>query len=111
LSFGYASSDEQLKFVNALSSELAQCVPVPSQRLFSNVHYQWDPEVDSKQILLKFKIIRGKAGEMSANTIIDTLDTMIKNGDITLISQLPNTSKLDSAYGFKHKSTYYCYVI
>ncbi len=101
---------EKSTFAKNLRLELSNCVPIiPGSRLeVYNRRYQWDPEVDSKQILLKFKILPGKKGEITFDTIQRTLDEMIRNRDITPISRNPSTAMLDSNYGFVHKSM--CYI-
>ncbi|PKC03656.1 hypothetical protein RhiirA5_503297 [Rhizophagus irregularis] len=100
------SDTQKSKFVQSLLSELAQCVPVPPSRLYTNTRFQWDPDVDSKQILLKFKILPGKnEQDLSAENIINSLDNMIKYKDISPISHSIHTAMLDSNYGFVLKKS------
>lgn len=102
------SDTQKSKFVQSLLSELAQCVPIPPSRLYTNTRFQWDPDVDSKQILLKFKILPGRnEQDLSAENIIISLDNMIKYKDISSISHSLHTAMLDSNYGFVHKSMYH----
>jgi hypothetical protein len=102
------SDAQKSKFVQSLLSELAQCVPVPPNRLYANTRFQWDPDVGSKQILLKFKILPGRnEQELSADNIISSLDNMIKYKDISPISHSLHTAMLDSNYGFVYKSMYH----
>ncbi|GES93556.1 glycosyltransferase family 2 protein [Rhizophagus clarus] len=98
------SNAQKSNFVQLLLSELAQSVPVPPNRLYTNTRFQWDPDVDSKQILLKFKILPGKnEQELSADNIINSLDNMIKYKDVSPISHSLHTAMLDSNYGFVYK--------
>ncbi|CAG8650233.1 9457_t:CDS:10 [Funneliformis caledonium] len=95
---------QQSEFVQNLLHYLAKCVPVPQERMRTNSHSQWDPDVDSKQILLKFRILAVKdEQDISVNNIIQTLDEMIRDREISPISHYPYTALLDSTYGFRRK--------
>ena len=56
----------------------------------------------SNQILIPISIIESYDNSViNVSTIIDTLDTLIKNKGITLISKNNLTSMLDESYGLK----------
>ncbi|CAG8491244.1 5828_t:CDS:10 [Scutellospora calospora] len=103
---GLSSSDRWNYFQN-LSLELSQAVPINSSNLLPVNQFQWDKDVGNQQILLKFQILPGNntSNNITVTKIIETLNDLITNRDVTMISSLPSSSKLDSKYGFRPKKS------
>ncbi|CAI2190893.1 3611_t:CDS:10, partial [Funneliformis geosporum] len=104
--FSQLDSNQQSEFVQDLLKDLAECVPVLPDRMNTDRRNQWDPDVNSSQILLKFKILPEKYEQkISVDNIIKTLDEMIRNRETSPISHYPYTAMLDDTYGFRWKKS------
>ena len=75
--------------------------PIPNERIVTNGDYQKDSTA-SNQILIPIGIIKSNDDSViDVSTIANTLGTLIKNKEITLISKNNLTSMLDESYGLK----------
>ncbi|CAJ0845829.1 9574_t:CDS:2, partial [Entrophospora sp. SA101] len=90
---------EQSNFLYNLRGEMAKSIPVEPEIIGIVDRYQWDPDIP-KQLLLKFDVFADDNNNKSVIGIIKILDTLIRNMDITSISQFKYTGSLDSSYGF-----------
>ena len=80
--------------------QLAEIIPISDDRIIFN-GYQKDSTV-LNQMLISIKILESKNNSViNASMIIDNLDTLIKNKEITSISKNNLTSMLDESYGLK----------
>lgn len=109
LNFSKYSRDGRYTFLDELRGELAEILSLENSSLQASHHWQWDP-ANNWQILLKFTIYPRKEANISVSRIIDALNELILNRDISLISLYPRSSQLDSDYGFVKKRKYLYYV-
>jgi len=80
--------------------QLAEIIPISDDRIIFN-GYQKDSTV-LNQMLISIKILESNDNSViNASMIIDNLDTLIKNKEITSISKNNLTSMLDESYGLK----------
>src|SRR5437764_1347221 len=87
LYFESLSSKEKLRFLQDLSSQLAEIIPVHSYRIKSNDNYKIDTEAPLYKILISIKVIKSdNDSELNVLTIVDNLDNLVRNKGITLIS-------------------------
>ncbi|CAG8482043.1 12120_t:CDS:10 [Acaulospora morrowiae] len=107
------SKENRTNFIDQLSKEISSIVPCSSSRLHVNRHYQFDRSVDKSQILMRVSVdavsstntgsslttLAGITGERSSSRVIRDLDVLIRNRDVTMMSQKPFTSFLDPNYG------------
>nr|CAG8434842.1 939_t:CDS:10 [Entrophospora candida] len=96
---------EQYDFLYNLRGEMAKSIPVEPEIIGIVDRYQWDPDIP-KQLLLKFDVFADDNNNKSVIGIIKILDTLIRNMDITSISQFKYTGSLDASsvwdkYGLK----------
>jgi hypothetical protein len=95
-----------LVFFQNLTSQLAEIIPIPNNRIKTDGNYQIDSTA-LNQILIPMKILESNnPAEINVLTIADTLNTLIRNKEITLISRNNLTSMLDETYGLKEYSKY-----
>src|SRR6266511_366439 len=89
-------------FLNNLRDEMAKSIPVKPDCIQPINRYQWDPDLKTWQMLFKFDVFAngGSNDNRSATQLINTLNTLIRNKDVTLISRLYHTNFLDENYGF-----------
>ncbi|CAG8777137.1 1414_t:CDS:2, partial [Cetraspora pellucida] len=104
-SFDKLSKSDKSLYLYNLSLELSHSVPIDSSSIIAENHFQWDKNVDNSQILLKFRILPGNDNmkNLSVSKVIETINDLITNRDVTMISGFLISSKLDSQYGFKPK--------
>jgi len=83
-----------------LAKGLADNIPLndPSQIEFNN--YEFDKSINKKQLLLSLSINPSNNNkDINVEQIINTLDTMIRNLEVTPLSSNNYTKYLDNGYG------------
>ncbi|CAG8636833.1 3436_t:CDS:2 [Dentiscutata erythropus] len=101
--FRQMNSSAKSAFFKSLKSELSQIIPVKPERLSSNENSQAiSGGTPSEQALISLTISDSKNNtDRSVPLVIQDLNTMIGNIDVTLISAGNVTKYLDKNYGFK----------
>ncbi|CAG8796883.1 32771_t:CDS:2, partial [Gigaspora margarita] len=96
------NSSGKYEFFSNLQDEISKFLSVSPSRLSSNKHVQVDFSIISgRQILLSFNIEQTKIKtERSVASLIQDLNTMIMNKDITPIGSGNTVKYLDETYGF-----------
>ena len=103
LYFKNLSFEEKSIFSQNLTNQLAELVPIPDNRIIVGGHYQIDST--DFQILIPIKILESNNNSViGVSIIVNTLDILIKNKEMTLISKNSLTSMLDESYGLKERS-------
>ena len=98
LYFESLSSKEKSNFLQDLSGQLTEIIPVQSNRIKSNSH-QIDTKAPLRQILISIKVIKPDGeSELNVLTIVDNLDNLVRNKGISMNNL---TSMLDDTYGFR----------
>ncbi|CAG8835870.1 11545_t:CDS:2, partial [Gigaspora margarita] len=100
--FNILSKSDKSDYLNQLKNELAHSVPIYPSNIVAKGQYQWDNNVNHLQILSKFEILPGNDSvkDLTVVKVIDTLNDLITNRGVTMISKLPKSSNLDNQYGF-----------
>ncbi|RIB00515.1 hypothetical protein C2G38_2147857 [Gigaspora rosea] len=103
--FNSLSPKNKSEYLDQLKNELAHSVPIDSSNIVAISQFQWDKDVNNLQILLKFQILPGNnnTNDLNVVKVIDTLNDLIVNRDVTAISRLSKSSNLDNKYGFIRK--------
>ncbi|PKY51381.1 hypothetical protein RhiirA4_468374 [Rhizophagus irregularis] len=90
------------EFFDNLRLELAKAIPVSSERITTSGRHQIDTTVSPEQYILSINIKKAKnKGERSVNSIVEDLNTLIKNKLITVIGSGSYSNYLDHEYGYK----------
>jgi len=95
----YNNNDKKI-FLKNLAKGLADNIPLndPSQIEFNN--YEFDKSINKKQLLLSLSINPSNNNkDINVEQIINTLDTMIRNLEVTPLSSNNHTKYLDNGYG------------
>ncbi|PKY38449.1 hypothetical protein RhiirA4_537308 [Rhizophagus irregularis] len=96
--------DDKIKvkeFFNNLTRELAEAIPVDSERIYTNYKHEIDTSTSPEQYILSINIRKAKnKTERSVDSISDNLNTLIKNKLITVIGTGKYTNYLDERYGY-----------
>ena len=79
-------------------NQLAETVPISNDRISINGGYNIDSTA-SDRVIIPIKIIESSLNEINTQTILRTLNILIKNKPITSISKNNLTSMLDQSYG------------
>ncbi|CAG8451886.1 4146_t:CDS:2 [Dentiscutata heterogama] len=103
--FNNLSKSGRSDYLKNLAKELSHLVPIDPSNLVAVNQFQWDKDANNLQILLKFQILPGNdsVNDLTVLKVIETLDDLITNRDVTWISNSNLSSNLDSQYGFMHK--------
>jgi len=103
LYFENLSFKEKSSFSQNLIRQLAEIIPIPDDRITIN-GYQKDSTV-LNQMLISIKILElNNNSVINISTIFNTLNTLISNKEMTVISRNDLTSMLDESYGLKRHS-------
>ncbi|CAG8552420.1 3840_t:CDS:10 [Dentiscutata erythropus] len=103
--FNNLSKSGRSDYLYNLTKELAHSVPIDHSNLVAVNQFQWDKNVNNLQILLKFQILpNDNVNNLTVLEVIETLNDLITNRDVTWISKSKFSSNLDSQYGFMLKS-------
>ncbi|RIA85801.1 hypothetical protein C1645_830244 [Glomus cerebriforme] len=107
LYFNNLTFKEKSNFFQILTSQIAEIIPIPDNRIILNSQYQIDSLSPSRQILISIKILKSSDNSaISVSTIFDNLSILIKNKETTSISRNDLTSMLDETYGLKEHKTF-----
>ncbi|CAG8524038.1 813_t:CDS:10 [Rhizophagus irregularis] len=99
--FDSLSQEQQTNFFNTLLNDLSNAVPVPRPRLTSNEKTQLDLTVNEKQYLISIGIKEtNDENDLSVVTVVNNINTMVKNKAQTPIGSGMATRYLDQVYGF-----------
>ncbi|GBB93224.1 hypothetical protein RclHR1_21320001 [Rhizophagus clarus] len=99
--FDTLNLNQQNKFFNNLTRELANAVVVASKRITTNYRFVIDTESSSKQYLLFIKIEKPQAAsDRGTRLITKDLNAMIQNMDITVLASGSSSKYLESIYGY-----------
>ncbi|GBC32899.2 uncharacterized protein OCT59_007203 [Rhizophagus irregularis] len=94
------TSQERRDFLVNLQNKLCQIIPVGDKQLKFTGKYRKDSSISQIQLALNIdNIDNGR----NIKSIIDDLDTLIRNKDITQISMVERVVYLDKDYGCKHE--------
>ncbi|CAG8782763.1 27077_t:CDS:2, partial [Racocetra persica] len=96
------NNKDKSAFFASLKNELSQIIPVKSERLSSReVHQVLYGGAPFEQVQLFFTISDSNDNtQRSASLVVQDLNTMVRNSDITIISVGNFTKYLDKNYGF-----------
>ncbi|CAJ0758533.1 11284_t:CDS:10 [Entrophospora sp. SA101] len=101
--FNNLNSTNKPEFIKNLKSELANLTPISPTRL-NFIKDQTDYSTSPPTLLLSFEILKPNDNEdpqeINVSQAMDTLNTLIKNKFITVISSKNHTSFIDENYGF-----------
>ncbi|CAG8571250.1 12116_t:CDS:10 [Rhizophagus irregularis] len=96
--------DDKIKvkeFFDNLTRELAEAIPVDSERIYTNYKHEIDTSASPEQYILSINIGKAKnETERSVDSISDNLNTLIRNKLITVIGTGEYTNYLDERYGY-----------
>ncbi|KAG9301896.1 hypothetical protein G9A89_004576 [Geosiphon pyriformis] len=96
------STNAAREFINQLKVELAQTIPVDISRISTSDQHQEDPSSPFSQTLLKFTILSTQdSSQPNSFKLSQDLKTLIENKGITQLSLNPQSSLLDSDFGFR----------
>ncbi|KAG9295331.1 hypothetical protein G9A89_013360 [Geosiphon pyriformis] len=99
--------EERSQFFDQLLLQIAESIPIPKSRLFTEQNYQQDPSVkDRTQIIFLLEILstNNLKQEINVKDIITDLNTMMEFKEISPFSKKPLCQYLDETYGFQRKS-------
>ncbi|PKY55116.1 hypothetical protein RhiirA4_503365 [Rhizophagus irregularis] len=94
------TSQERSDFFVNLQNKLCQIIPVSDKQLKFTGKYRKDSSISQIQLALNIDNINNGR---NVKSIIDDLDTLIRNKDITQISMVEPVVYLDKDYGCKHE--------
>ena len=90
------------EFFEKLKLELADAIPISSERVTTSKKFQIDTSVNPERIILSINIQRDETGlEIPVNLAVEHLDTLIRNKFITPISSGEFSRYLDEDFGYK----------
>jgi hypothetical protein len=105
--FENLSPKEKSSFLQNLTSQLAEIIPVQSDRIKSDNRFQVDAKAPLRQILISIRVLKShNISELNIPAIVKDLDILVSNKEITSISFNNLTSMLDNTYGFQKYSKY-----
>jgi len=89
-------------FYTKLRQELANAIPISSNRVITNGNIEVDISAPRRQIILSINIKKDETNrEISVNSAIKDLNILIWNKPITVIASGEYTRHLDQGYGYK----------
>ena len=102
------SKSERSAFLSSLGNTLASIVPISPSRLSIFEKFRVESNNDKKQVLLLIQIGAATSDmELGVNSVIDDLNVLIMNKDITAVSRFPETMLLDEDFGARIEREYF----
>jgi len=103
--FESLDDDGYKDFYMKLKQELADAIPVSSNRITTNENFEFDTSIPSelpKKIFLSINIEKDETKqERSVSSAVNDLDHLIRNQFITVISLGESSKYLDKEFGYK----------
>src|SRR3954453_19566262 len=85
--FENLSPKEKSSFLQNLTSQLAEIIPVQSDRIKSDNRFQVDAKAPLRQILISIRVLKShNISELNIPAIVKDLDILVSNKEITSIS-------------------------
>ena len=95
------SSEDRAALCDSIKRQLSQVIPVNLDRLSIHGKPQYDPSLESKQLLFRVEIKSAKTtGQRSVSKVLNDLKTLILHKSITAVQYYSSISMLDETYGF-----------
>ncbi|CAG8464888.1 1208_t:CDS:10 [Cetraspora pellucida] len=97
--FKNLSDSKRIQFATEMSQDLSSVIPCDIKRIATTSNYQFD---DHNQVLLRIDIknyVKNSTTERIPSKVVEDLDTLIKNRDVTKVSREFSTSMLDPSFG------------
>ncbi|CAG8658345.1 5103_t:CDS:10, partial [Funneliformis mosseae] len=102
LYFDSLNKSERKIFFTKLIQELADAIPVSSNRIPNNERVETDSSILQRQIFLRIDIKHDESRkERTVKLAIQDLDNLIRNKPITVIGSGEYSKYLDDSYGYK----------
>ncbi|CAG8617167.1 5530_t:CDS:10 [Ambispora gerdemannii] len=98
--FNELSSSERSEFFDELKRELVLAIPIDPSRISTIKKHQIDTSTPEHQILISYTFEKTREpNQRSTKSLINDLDILVRNKEISSISFYPLTNLLDKEYG------------